>query len=80
MFFGMITKSSSWAIGSNSFNIRGDSRRHIEYSWHENWKNSDKQKTGYTIKIDHDNPNVIKELMLHHDRLINKRKGPEKTK
>ena len=73
MFFGMITKSSSWSIGNQWFNISGDSKRHIEYSAHDNWKNSDKQKTGYTIKIDHDNPGVIKDLMTHHANLISKK-------
>lgn len=73
MFFGMITKSTSWSIGNNLFNISGDSKRHIEYSAHDNWENSDKQKTGYTIKIDHDNPEVIKSLMTHHAELISKK-------
>jgi len=72
MFFGMITKSTSWSIGNSWFNLSGDSKRHIEYSAHDNWKNSDKQKNGYTIKIDHDNPEVIKSLMSHHAELIKK--------
>lgn len=75
MFFGMITKSTSWAIGNNLFNIRGDSRRHIEYSWHENWENTDKQKTGYTIKIDYDDYEIIKKLMTHHNDLMKKKEG-----
>jgi len=66
MFFGMITKSTSWSIGNKLFNVTGDSKRHIEYSSHDNWKNSDAQKTGFTIKIDHDDPGVIKQLMTHH--------------
>ena len=74
MFFGMITKSTSWSIGNKWFNMKGNSTRHIEYSWHENWENSDKQKTGYTIKIDHDNSEVIKELMREHHNLMNQQK------
>ena len=73
MFFGMITKSTSWSIGNKWFNLTGDSKRHIEYSSHDNWKNSDAQKTGFTIKIDHDDPDVIKKLMTHHAELIPKK-------
>lgn len=69
MFFGMITKSTSWSIGNKFLNASGDSKRHIEYSSHDNWKNSDAQKTGFTIKIDHDDPQVIKQLMTHHAKL-----------
>ncbi len=69
MFFGMITKSTSWSIGNKFLNVSGDSKRHIEYSSHDNWKNSDAQKTGFTIKIDHDDPQVIKQLMTHHAKL-----------
>lgn len=69
MFFGMITKSTSWSIGNEWFKISGDSKRHIEYSSHDNWKNSDTQKTGFTIKIDHDDPEVIKQLMTHHAKI-----------
>lgn len=72
MFFGMITKATSWSIGNQLFNVSGDSKRHIEYSSHDNWKNSDAQKTGFTIKIDHDDPKVIKQLMTHHAELRNK--------
>lgn len=72
MFFGMITKSTSWSIGNKWFNVTGDSKRHIEYSSHDNWKNSDAQKTGFTIKIDHDDPKVIKQLMTHHAELRKK--------
>lgn len=69
MFFGMITRSTSWKIGNKFFEISGDSKRHIEYSSHDNWHNSDAQRTGYTIKIDHDDPEVIKDLMTHHHKL-----------
>ena len=69
MFFGMITKSTSWGIGNKWFNISGDSKRHIEYCWHETWPKTDKQRTGFTIKIDHDDPDVIKQLMTHHAEL-----------
>lgn len=69
MFFGMITKSTSWSIGNKFFNITGDSKRHIEYSSHKNWKNSNNQKTGFTVKIDHDDPEAIKKLMTHHKKL-----------
>ncbi len=72
MFFSMITKSTSWGIGNKFFNIKGSSERHIEYSWHENWENG-KQKSGYTITIDHDNPEVIKQLMTHHHCLVSNR-------
>ena len=72
MFFGMITKATSWSIGNQLFNVSGDSKRHIEYSSHDNWKNSDAQKTGFTIKIDHDDPAVIKQLMTHHAGLRKK--------
>lgn len=72
MFFGMITKATSWSIGNQLFNVSGDSKRHIEYSSHDNWKNSDAQRTGFTIKIDHDDPKVIKQLMTHHAELRNK--------
>lgn len=72
MFFGMITKATSWSIGNQLFNVSGDSKRHIEYSSHDNWKNSDAQKTGFTIKIDHDDPKVIKQLMTHHAELREK--------
>lgn len=75
MFFGMITKATSWSIGNQLFNVSGDSKRHIEYSSHDNWKNSDAQRTGFTIKIDHDNPKVIKQLMTHHAEL--RKKGTE---
>ncbi len=74
MFFGMITKASSWIIGNQLFNISGNSKRHIEYSWHENWKNSDAQKTGFTIKIDHDDAKVIEKLMDKHAELQRKKK------
>lgn len=74
MFFGMITKSTSWSIGNKWFQVSGDSKRHIEYSSHDNWKDSDKQKTGFTIKIDHDDPEVIKQLMTHHAELRTKKK------
>ncbi len=70
MFFGMITKSTSWSIGNKFFNISGDSERHIEYSWHKNWENSDAQKSGYTIKIDHDDPKIIERLMTHHHKVM----------
>ena len=66
---GMIMKSTSWSIGNQWFNVSGDSKRHIEYSSHDNWKNSDAQKTGFTIKIDHDDPTVIKQLMTHHAKI-----------
>jgi len=72
MFFGMITKATSWSIGNQLFNVTGDSKRHIEYSSHDNWKNSDAQKTGFTIKIDHDDPEVIKQLMEKHAELEKK--------
>lgn len=72
MFFGIITKATSWSIGNQLFNVSGDSKRHIEYSSHDNWKNSDAQKTGFTIKIDHDDPKVIKQLMTHHAELRKK--------
>lgn len=72
MFFGMITKSTSWSIRNKWFNVTGDSKRHIEYSSHDNWKNSDAQKTGFTIKIDHDDSKVIKQLMTHHAELRKK--------
>ncbi len=72
MFFGMITKATSWSIGNQLFNVSGDSKRHIEYSSHDNWKDSDAQKTGFTIKIDHDDPAVIKQLMTHHAGLRKK--------
>ncbi len=72
MFFGMITKATSWSIGNQLFNVSGDSKRHIEYSSHDNWKDSDAQKTGFTIKIDHDDPKVIKQLMTHHAKLREK--------
>lgn len=77
MVFGMITKSTSWSIGNKFFSVTGDSKRHIEYSSHDNWKNSDAQKTGFTIKIDHDDPGVIKQLMSHHAKL---RKDEKKDK
>ncbi|HBB03944.1 TPA: hypothetical protein DCZ39_03515 [Patescibacteria group bacterium] len=75
MFFGMITKSTSWSIGNKLFNLSGDSKRHIEYSSHDNWKNSDAQKTGFTIIIDHDDQDVIKQLMTHHSKLRKEIKG-----
>ena len=75
MFFGMITKSTSWSIGNKFFSVTGDSKRHVEYSSHDNWKNSDAQKTGFTIKIDHDDPGVIKQLITHHAKLRKDEKG-----
>ena len=33
---------------------------------------SNAQKTGFTIKIDHDDPKVIKQLMTHHAELREK--------
>lgn len=57
--------------------MSGDYKRHIEYSSHDNWPNSDAQRTGYTIKIDHDDPEVIKGLMTHHHKL---EKGNKESK
>jgi len=73
MFFGMITKSTSWKIGNRFFEIGGDSKRHIEYSWHENWEKSNAEKSGFTVKIDHDDPGVIAALMDKHHELENRR-------